>query len=79
MVLGGICGFASITICSLIISMLEDTNLTSKLKVQGLKINRIVVTKGPSNGSNQVRDGNQDLIFSHTCVFIECSFSHLVL
>jgi hypothetical protein len=50
------CGFVSITIWSLIISNLEETNLTSRLRDQG-----------PSRGRNQVKDSSQDLtFFSHT-------------
>jgi hypothetical protein len=46
------CGFVSITIWSLIVSNLEETNLISRLRDQGA-----------SRGRNQVRDSSQDLIF----------------
>jgi hypothetical protein len=37
-----VCGFAFITICSLIVSNLKEIHLTSKLRMLGPKINRIV-------------------------------------
>jgi hypothetical protein len=47
--ISGVCDFVSITICSLIVSNLEETNLTNRLRDQGL-----------SRGRNQVSDGSQD-------------------
>jgi hypothetical protein len=45
----GVCGCVSTTIWSLIVSNLEETNLTSRLRDQV-----------PSRGRNQVIDGSQD-------------------
>jgi hypothetical protein len=44
----GMCSSAFITIWSLIIANLEETNLTSRLRVYGLKVSRIIIaTRGP--------------------------------
>jgi hypothetical protein len=70
------------SIWSLIDSNLEETNLTSRLRMHGPKVNRrTMMTKGLSRGRNQVRDGNWDLLFLYLsynlCTY--CSFSHRVL
>jgi hypothetical protein len=47
----------------------EETNLTSKFKMQGSNTSKkIIATIGPRKGKNQVLEGSQDFIWSHTCV-----------
>jgi hypothetical protein len=47
----------------------EETNLTSKFKMQDPNTNkRIMATIGPRKGRNQVLEGSQDFIWSHTRV-----------
>jgi hypothetical protein len=47
----------------------EETNLTSKFKIQGPNTSkRIMAIIGPRKGRNQVLEGSQDFIWSHTCV-----------
>jgi hypothetical protein len=47
----------------------EETNLTSKFKMQGPNTRkRIIATIGPRKGRNEVLEGSQDFIWSHTCV-----------
>jgi hypothetical protein len=42
----------------LIVSNLEETNLTSRLRMHGPNIGRIIIAiRGLSRGRNQVRDG----------------------
>jgi hypothetical protein len=56
-------------ICSLMDSRREETNLTSKFKMQGPNtIKRIMATIGPRKGRNQVLEGSQDFILFHTRV-----------
>jgi hypothetical protein len=59
----------------------EETNLTSKFKMQGPNTSkRIMATIGPRKGRNQVLEENQDFISSHTYVETwvsrNCSRSH---
>jgi hypothetical protein len=47
----------------------EETNMTSKFKMQAPDTSkRIMATIGPGKGRNQVLEGSQDFIWSHTCV-----------
>jgi hypothetical protein len=60
----------------------DETNLTSKFKMQGPNTSkRIMATIGPRKGRNQVLEGSQDFICSHTWVETwvsrDCSWSHL--
>jgi hypothetical protein len=52
----GMCGFVSIPIWSFIVQNLEETNLTSRLRDQGL-----------SRGRHQVIEGRQHLMFFYLC------------
>jgi hypothetical protein len=45
----------------------DETNLTGKFKMQGPNISkRIMATIGLRKGRNQVLEGSQDFIWSHT-------------
>jgi hypothetical protein len=49
----------------------EETNLTSNFKMQGPNTSKriiVIATIGPRKARNQVLEGNQDFIWSHTCV-----------
>jgi hypothetical protein len=47
----------------------EETNLTSKLKMQDPNTRkRIMATIGPRKGRNHVLEGSQDFISSQICV-----------
>jgi hypothetical protein len=52
---------------SLMDSRQEETNLTSKVKMQGPS-KRIMATIGSRKGRNHVLEGSQDFIWFHTCV-----------
>jgi hypothetical protein len=59
------------SICSLMDSRREETNLISKFKMQGPNISkRIMATTGPRKGRNHALEGSQDFICSHTFVAI---------
>jgi hypothetical protein len=56
-------------ICSLMDSRQEETNLTSKFKMQGPNTSkRTMTTIGSRKGRNHVLEGSQDFIWSHTCM-----------
>jgi hypothetical protein len=47
----------------------EETNFTSKFKMHGPNTSkRIMTTIGPRKGRNQVLEGSQDFICSHTWI-----------